>query len=252
MEFLILGLFAFAAGFIDSVAGGGGLIQLPGLMLVFPGVPFPVLAGTNKLSSICGTTYAAYRYKKDLKFDKRVLVAAVPCALLASWFGARFVSYLNPALVKPVVIVSLLIVGLYTAFKPKLGDIKPKEKPAKAIYISSALIGLVIGFYDGFIGPGTGSFLIFAFIMMLGLDFLHASASAKIVNIATNIAAIGYFVSTGQFLPWHALVMGLANICGSALGTKMALDKGNEWIKKVFLVSVTILLGKLIWDISKG
>ncbi len=252
MEFFILAIFAFGAGFIDSVAGGGGLLQLPGLMLVFPKVEFPFLSGTNKIASLCGTSYAVSRYRKELKLDKRVLIVAVPCALLASWTGAKTVSLLNPSFVKPIVVLSLIIVAIYTAFKPNLGEIKGHERSERYVSVTSALISIVIGFYDGFIGPGTGSFLIFAFILLLGLDFLHASATAKVINLATNIAAAGFFISTGKILPWHAGLMACANVGGSIVGTHLALVKGNEWIKKVFLVSISLLLGRLIWDVSQN
>jgi uncharacterized membrane protein YfcA len=248
-EFFALAVFAFCAGFIDSVAGGGGLIQLPGLMITLPGVPFPVLSGTNKIASICGTAYSVFRYHKTLILDRRVLMFAAPAAFAASLTGARLVSFLDPNLVKPIVVVALAIVGVYTILKPDFGAAEPRSLSEKSVAIGALLIGLIIGFYDGFIGPGTGSFLIFAFVLLLGLDFLHASATAKVVNVCTNAAAVSFFVSTGQFLPVHAAVMATANVAGAHLGTKLALEKGNVWIKKVFLISVTLLLGKLIYDL---
>ena len=250
MTVIILCVFAFLAGFVDSVVGGGGLIQLPILMIMFPTTSFGTLAGTNKISSICGTFTAVLRYKSKISFDKHVLIYAVPFALIFSFVGARTVSLIDSNIIKPIIIATLILVGIYTFFKPNLGsNIKSKTNLSKLrlIFLSS-LIGMTLGFYDGLIGPGTGSFLIFAFIMLLGMDFFNASANAKIVNLATNLAATIFFIYTNQVMWQAAVAMAAANIAGSTVGTSMAIKNGNAWIRKMFLVVVVLILAKLVYD----
>jgi len=251
IELIPLCLIAFFAGFIDSVVGGGGLIQLPGLMLIYPSVPFSMLAGTNKVSSMCGTFCALLRYTSKVKIARPIFMFCLPAAVIFSFLGAKIVASLDSNLIKPIIVAVLIAVGIYTFLRPnvgsstKLGRVKTKT----GIIIASIIIGIALGFYDGLIGPGTGSFLIFAFIMLLGMDFFNASANAKVINLGTNVAAATFFILHDQVIWPSALVMAASNIAGAIAGTSMAIKKGNSWIRKVFLIVVALILVKLIIDL---
>lgn len=193
MEYALLLGGAFLAGLIDAVVGGGGLIQLPLLLAVFPGVSIPVLFGTNKLSSIAGTASALWQYSRKISIPWRLALPASTAALFGAAAGAATVSFLPPAALRPMVLVLLVVVGAYTWFKPDFGKSKVEHERRYPRLLAS-LLGASIGFYDGFFGPGTGSFLIFGFVRLFGMDMLHASASAKLVNFATNLAALSFFL----------------------------------------------------------
>ena len=247
LEFLLLGLGAFLAGLVDAVVGGGGLIQLPLLLAVFPSAPIPVLFGTNKLSSIAGTGSAVWRYTRHIDLPKIAFPAGV-AALLGAWLGASAVALLPTALLKPLVLFMLLAVGSYTFLTPEFGKEQTKAVVYRAVSSVAALAGFAIGFYDGFFGPGTGSFLIFAFVRLFGLDMLHASASAKLVNLATNLAALAFFALHAGVLWKVGMLMALANIVGAQVGTHLALRHGNRFIRWLLLGVVLVLLVKLAWD----
>jgi uncharacterized membrane protein YfcA len=185
-ELLLLCAFSMAAGFVDAVVGGGGLIQLPAALLLMPGVPYPVLLGTNKFASLFGTTIAVQRYARHVQIDWRTVGPAAGAAFLFAFLGSRMVTLLDPALLRPLVLGLLILVAIYVFFVKELGLVhKPKHAPRKARLLG-ILVGALLGFYDGFFGPGTGSFLIFAFVGLFGFNFLSASASAKTVNLSTN------------------------------------------------------------------
>jgi uncharacterized protein len=247
--YLILVLGAALAGFIDSIAGGGGLIQLPLLMSVFPTLPVPVLFGTNKLSSIAGTASAAIRYGKEIRPDPAILVPASIAALAGSASGAALVQFLPSSFLKPMVLALLVVVGAYTFFRPTFGASDGTPRVTRAVPAIAALTGLGIGFYDGFFGPGTGSFLIVLFVQLFGYGMLRASASAKIVNLATNLAAIAFFALSGSVMWKTGLVMGAANVAGAQAGTWLSLRRGNGFVRWMFLVAVAALTVKLAFDI---
>lgn len=248
-QLILLCIFAFLAGLIDSIVGGGGLIQLPALMVVLPNTAIPLLFGTNKLSSIAGTSAAAIGFLRKVKFNRLVAIPSTITALIFSFLGAKTVSVIHPAVLRPLVLVLLIIVAIYTFIKKDFGSeyIQKTKGIKQGIY--AAIIGAVLGFYDGFLGPGTGSFLIFAFISILGYDFLRASAAAKVVNISTNLSAIIYFASTDNIIYHFAIPMAVCNTIGANIGVRLAILKGSAFIRKLFIVVVGLLIIKLGYDI---
>ncbi|MUL35215.1 sulfite exporter TauE/SafE family protein [Gloeocapsopsis dulcis] len=245
-QVFILCLFSFCAGFIDSIVGGGGLIQLPALLIVLPNTDLPLLLGTNKLASIAGTSVAAIRFSLHLKLHSSIIIVAAIAAFLFSFIGASTVSIINPNILRPLILVLLTIVAIYTFLKKDFGSQHLFYTARAKQIILAAIIGCVIGFYDGFLGPGTGSFLIFAFIGVIGFDFLRASASAKVVNFCTNLAALFYFIPTNNVIYSFALPMAVCNVFGAIIGTKLAILKGNNFIRSLFLIIVCILVCILI------
>jgi uncharacterized membrane protein YfcA len=248
MEIAYLCFFAFLAGLIDSVVGGGGLIQLPALMVFLPHTAMPVLLGTGKMAGIAGTTASMWRYARSVKINWTSLLPAAITAFVFSFLGARAVSHLPAEALKPLVLFLLIGVAIYTFWKKDLGSLHaPKLSLAKE-KLYAILAGVAIGFYDGFFGPGTGSFLIFIFIGVFGFSFVAASASAKVVNVATNLSALGYFILKGFVLYEVALPMAVCNILGSVVGTQLAIKQGSGFVRRLFLVVVTAIILKVAYD----
>ena len=237
-----LAAFAFIAGFLDAIVGGGGLIQLPALLIQFPQLALPTLFGTNKIAALSGTSIAAVQYAKRIRFNWKVLLSISLFSFLFSFLGARTVSYLDSEALKPLILIILIAIAIYTFIKKDLGNVATKDLSTTKKMIFGALIGAVIGFYDGFFGPGTGSFFVLAFVVILGFDFLSASAYAKVVNCITNISALLVFVSHGNYLLELAILMAAFNIAGNFLGTKIAFKKGNGFIRIVFLIIVMLMI----------
>jgi uncharacterized protein len=247
-DIVLLGIAAFMAGFVDAVVGGGGLIQLPALLILFPHIPIATLFGTNKMASIAGTSSAVLQYAQQIAIPWTSVLPGAIAAGICSFWGARAVQFLQPSLLRPLILVLLTGVGLYTYLKKDFGTAQPSKIAIQYRAIATMLVGGMIGFYDGFFGPGTGSFLIFAFIGVLGFDFLKASASAKILNWATNFTALLAFASAHQVLYSLAIPMATCNIAGSLLGTRLAILKGNGFIRVLFLSIVSVLIVKLAYD----
>jgi uncharacterized membrane protein YfcA len=252
VDYVFLSVFAFLAGFVDAIAGGGGLIQLPALFLFVPasaGVPVATLLGTNKLSSICGTSMAALQYARRVPIPWHSVLPGAIAAFGLSMVGAWFVTWLSPAVLKPLVVLLLLAVAIFTFINKGLGQHqRPTPLRHQAVLYAIAL-GAGIGFYDGFFGPGTGSFLILAFIGIFGFDFLTASASAKIINFATNLSATIYFAATDHILLRFAVPMAICNVLGSILGARLAILRGNQFIRRLFLAVILLLILRLAWDL---
>ena len=237
-----------AAGWVDAVVGGGGLIQLPALLLV-PGIsPVQALA-TNKMGSIFGTTTSAVTYYRRAHPDLRTALPMAGVALAGSFGGAVLAASLPSSVFKPVIVAALIAVAVFTAAKPTVGELTALRHTGRRHYGMAAGIGLAIGFYDGLIGPGTGSFLIIAMVTLLGYNFLQASAKAKIVNMATNIGALAFFLPHGSLLWGLGLVLGFSNMVGGYLGARMAVKQGSKFIRIVFLVVVAALIVKLGHDV---
>lgn len=245
---LLLLLAAFAAGWLDAVVGGGGMLQLPALLLV-PGMsPVQALA-TNKLASVFGTATSSISYYRSVRPSLRTAVPMAAVALLAAVGGASVAALLPPEVFTPIIMVALVAVALITLFKPALGAVtKLKYRGVKHVALALAA-GAAIGFYDGMIGPGTGTFLVIALVALLGYDFLMASAQAKIVNFATNLGALLLFIPLGAVLWPLGLIMGVANIAGSLLGSRMAIKRGAKFVRALFLVIVAALIVKLGFDL---
>lgn len=246
---LVLVLLAgLTAGFIDAVVGGGGLVQLPALLLV-PGIsPVEALA-TNKLGSVFGTTTSAVTYYRRVHPDLRTALPMAAIALAGSFAGASVASLLPASVFKPVIVVALIAIGAFTLLRPALGDVTALRHSGRRHHGTAALIGAVIGFYDGILGPGTGSFLVFAMVSLLGYAFLDASAKAKIVNCATNLGALLFFVPNGYVYWGLGLLLGAANMVGGYLGARTATARGSRFIRVAFLVVVSALVLRVGWDV---
>ncbi len=236
---------SFFAGFIDSIAGGGGLIQLPALLIGLPKSETAEVLGTNKLSSIFGTSTAAALYRKQIKPDPKVLIAMGLPAFLGSAGGAVLASKIPTSSMRPMVLVLLIIVAIYTWFKPDLGKFENlRHLPKRRVQIA-AIAGVVIGFYDGIFGPGTGSFLMLILVASLGYAFITASAIAKVVNVATNVGAIMVFGINGAVIWQIGIIMGVANISGAIIGARLAIKGGSTLVRKVFLFVTVALIVKV-------
>lgn len=251
LTLVILGILAFVAGFIDSVVGGGGLIQLPALLIGFPKAPVPTLFGTNKISALAGTSMAAVQYSRHIRYNFKLLLTVAFFAFAASFAGAKTVSIINPAVLKPVILFILILIGIYTFLKKDLGTVQSKTLSENKKLVFGSLLGLIVGFYDGFLGPGTGSFLVLGFVVLLGFEFVSASAYAKIINCTTNVSALFVFIRQGNYLLGVAIVMAIGNVAGSIIGSRMAIKKGNRFIRVFFLIVVAILIARYGYDVFR-
>lgn len=248
--FVLLAVGGFSAGFVDAVVGGGGLLQIPLLFSTFAQQVPAVIFGTNKIASIFGTATAAVHFARRIKFDLRLTAAGAVFALVGSWLGARSVAYLDPELARPLVLVMLISVAIYTFRNKNFGTGSEAQLVGgRDAYLRLCLIAISIGFYDGFFGPGTGSFFIFLMIRFLRMDFLRASATAKVLNFATNLAAIAYFASIDAVLWQVGLTMAVANILGAITGSHLAIKHGAAFVRKLFLVVVVALISKMAYDL---
>ena len=243
---------SFTAGFVDSVIGGGGLIQLPAMLINFPTTPLPVIFGTNKIASLAGTSMAAFQYAKRIQFNYKILLLVAACAGAASFAGAQVVSHINVNALRPAILVILIVIAIYTFIKKDLGSVKAKHISLRQQLIRGATMGLIVGFYDGFFGPGTGSFFVLGFVMLLGFEFVEASAYAKLVNCMTNITALFVFISQGKFLLEIAILMAVCNVAGNIIGAKLALKKGNGFVRIFFLIIVLLMIVRYGYDIYIG
>lgn len=248
LDLLLVALASGLAGFIDAIVGGGGLVLVPAMFSVYPKAPPPMLLGTNKGAAIWGTAWATVQYAKRVTLNWRSLLPAVATALVGSFCGAWSVTLVDPAGLRRALPFVLLGVLLYTLKRKDLGRHHAPRFVGGHEAAVAAAIGAVIGFYDGFFGPGTGSFFVFLFVRLLGYDFLHASASAKLLNTATNFAALTLFAAKGQIW-WHiALAMAVCNVAGSLAGTRLALKHGAGFVRIVFIVVVGALILKTGYD----
>ena len=244
----LLTLAAFAAGFIDAVVGGGGLITMPALLLGMPGAPLPVVLGNNKVQAGTGTTVAAWKFLRSGAMGWRDCLGPVIASAAGSVGGAALAYHLGTAFMRPLMIVLMAAMLAFTLLKPDLGRVHaPKYGQAHQRGLA-LLIALILGFYDGFFGPGVGSLLIFLFVAVLGFDFLRASALAKAVNWASNMAALGVFLLRGSWTPAVGLAMAVGNGAGGWLGAHLALRKGSAWVRRLFLLVVSALLIRLTWQ----
>jgi len=245
----LLAITAFVAGFIDAVVGGGGLIQLPFLLINFPKITLPVIFGTNKIAALCGTAVSAFRYSRHIKFNFKLLLVISVFCFISSFAGAQVINLIEPSVLKPLVLVILVAVAIYTFIKKNLGATQSKKLNVGKQMLYGALIGVVVGFYDGFFGPGTGSFFVLGFVVILGFEFMQASAYAKVVNCITNISALLVFVKNGNYILSLALTMAVFNMIGSYIGSIQAIKRGNGFIRVIFLLIVSIMIAKYGYDI---
>lgn len=252
-EILILaGLAGFAAGMLDSIVGGGGLIMTPAMLNLFPGVPVLSLIATQRTSSIAGTSVSAWNYLRSVRVDRRILIAAPLSAAIFSLIGVSFAKQVDDSLLKLIVLVLCVTLAIYTFVRKDLGQhLKPQSEGPHIVRLA-ALVGATTGFYNGLIGPGTGTLMVFGFVSVMGLDFLRASAAAKVSNIASDLSSwtvlmIGGYVMWAVVLP---LVIG--NMLGSYCGSRLAILKGSKFIRWVFLVVVFGLIARLGYDLWRA
>ncbi|SCK21443.1 TSUP family transporter [Vogesella sp. LIG4] len=241
-------LFAYLAGLIDAAVGGGGLIQIPALFSALPQQSVATLFGTNKMSSAFGTLSAARSYLRRVRLPWNLVLPAAAAAFVMSFAGAAAVSLIPREVMRPLVVVLLIAMAAYTLHKKDLGKLHKPVAIGRREMLVGLAIGGGIGFYDGLFGPGTGSFLMFLFVRFFAFDFLHASAAAKVVNLATNVAALCFFVPSGNVLFGFALPMAACNVAGALTGSWIAMRKGAGFVRMLFLVLVTVLICKLVWD----
>jgi uncharacterized membrane protein YfcA len=246
---VLLALAGLLAGWVDAVVGGGGLIQLPALVIGLPGAsPVQILA-TNKLGSVCGTTVSSVTYYRRVGPDPRTFVPLMVLAFAGSLGGALVASRIPKEAFDPIVLVVLVLVGGYVLFKPSIGEITALRFAGHRHTIAAMVAGAVIGFYDGALGPGTGSFFVFTLVGLLGYNFLEASAKARMANWATNVAALCIFIPQGAVLWKIGLAMGAANLVGGYLGARTAVAKGSGFVRVVFVLVVGAFIVKIGSDV---
>jgi uncharacterized protein len=248
-EMIFLCIAAFAAGFIDAIVGGGGLIQTPAGLVLLPNLPVSTVIGTLKIPAFSGTALASVQYMQKVKIRWKLMMLMTMLAFGAAVAGSYLLSKIHNQFMKPILLVILIAVALYTYTKKNFGTHAEKDHSFTEQLAYAALISIVIGFYDGFIGPGAGSFLVLAFITFLGFDFLKASAHAKLVNLSTNLGSILFFVSTGRILFAIAVPMAIANAAGGTLGARLAIAKGNKFIRVFFLIIVIGTILRFAYDV---
>lgn len=247
---VLLCLVAMLAGWVDAVSGGGGLLQLPALLLALPQAAPVQILGTNKVSSIMGTSAATATYVRRAPPDVRTALPMVLAALVGSALGALTASRLDPDLFRPVIVVLLAVVWCWTLLNPAVGlSERVRWQGRRRHYVVATGAGLAIGWYDGLLGPGTGSFLLIVLVAVLGYSFLRASATAKVVNLGTNLAAVFVFALTGSVLWLLGILMGACNALGAVIGARMAIRRGSGFVRLVFLVVGAVLLVRLGWDV---
>jgi len=248
-EIILLCAVSFFAGFIDAIVGGGGLLQTPAMLIILPQYPIATLFGTTKIPSVTGTAFAAYKYSRNVIINWKLLCPIIVTAFTGALAGAYCITLIRSDVIKPIILVLLIAIAIYTYSKKNFGQHQEKELSFPTQLLIGLSFGFAIGFYDGLIGPGTGTFFMLAFISLLGKDFLNSSANAKYLNVGTNIAAIIYFAKSGHILYEFAIPMAVFNLCGSFLGIKLALLKGNKFIRIFFLVVVSATILRFAWDI---
>ncbi len=237
-------LVGFCAGFVDAVVGGGGLLQLP-ILLLIPGIsPVQALA-TNKLGSVFGTATSSITYYRRVRPDVKTALPAAVAAFGGSYGGAILASRIPGELFKPIIVVALTAVFVFTVLRPSLGEIERERLGYKRHYAIALLIGALIGVYDGVIGPGTGSFLVISLVGLLGYTFLEGSAIAKIINVFTNLGALAFFIPYGAVIWQLGFALGAVNCLGGYVGARVAIARGSKFVRVFFLLVVAALIGTL-------
>ena len=248
-QIILLCIAAFAAGFVDAIVGGGGLIQTPAALVILGAHPVSAVLATVKIPSFSGTAFAAAQYVKKVSIRWKLVALLGSIAFLSAYAGSQLLLHVSNVFMKPVLLIVLSAVAVYTYSKKDFGQQRKQKTAPKNELLYSILISVVVGFYDGFIGPGTGSFFILLFIAFLGFDFLQASAYAKLVNLATNLGSITLFIIHGKIIWLIAFPMAVSNALGGILGAKIAIKKGNSFIRTFFLLIVIATLVRFAYDV---
>lgn len=248
-DILLASAAALLAGFVDAIVGGGGLVQVPALFILFPTFPVPMIIGTNRFASVMGTSVAAVQYAKNVAIPWYIAIAAGIGAATMSYIGAQLSSLLPAVVLKPIILVLMAAIALYTYRRKTLGDWDALRFRAKILLMASFAIGAATGFYNGFVGPGTGSLLVFGFVSIIGYSFLNASAVSKVVNVIADAASLAFFVSGGFVRYEIAVPMMVCNMAGSYVGSRLAMLRGSGFVRTVFLVIVAALMLRFAWDV---
>lgn len=246
---IFLCLASFVAGFVDAIVGGGGLIQTPIALVLLPNINIASVIGTLKIPGFSGTSMATYHYMKSAKVNWKLFIIMAILSFIFAYLGSSLLNIMQNDFMKPLLFVVLILLLLYTYFKKDFGQFHRNMLSSKQLYIYGSVICILLGFYDGFIGPGTGSLLIMAFIAILGFDFLNANIYAKMVNLATNMGSITLFVLKGKIIWSIAIPMAVCNVTGSWLGARLAIAKGNGFIRIFFLFVVGLALLRFGYDV---
>jgi uncharacterized membrane protein YfcA len=244
--------FAFVAGLVDAVVGGGGLIQTPALFVLLPGAPVATVLGTNKMAGVWGTSAAAATYARRVPIDVAGTAAMALAAAAAAWLGAHAVGLVSRDVFRPLLVVALVGLGAYTLARKDFGATTREGVSRTRRRWAGVAVGAVVGFYDGFFGPGGGVLFVFGLVAVAGLDLLRASAASKLVNVATNVAALAVFVAAGHVLWAAALPMAACNLGGGLVGSRLALRHGAGFVRAVFVAVVGLLLARLLWEMAAG
>ena len=249
LTLLILCIASFGAGFVDAIVGGGGLIQTPTALILMPNLPVATVIGSLKIPAFSGTFFAAKQYVKQVKVDWKRMALMCIVAFSFAFLGSELLTKMGNSYMKPILFCILIVVAVYTYSKKSFGQAQSKQLSNKALLLRSLLLSAAVGFYDGFIGPGTGSFLVLGFIALLGYDFLHASANAKLVNLSTNFGSILLFILKGTIIWGVAIPMAICNAVGGLLGAKLAIAKGNQFIRVFFLLVICATILRFGYDV---
>ena len=246
---LLLCIAAFFAGFVDAIVGGGGLIQAPIALILLPNLTVSSIIGSLKIPAFSGTSFAANQYLKKVDMNWKLLSIMAVVAFASAFLGSNLLTKVHNDFMKPLLLIVLTLIAIYTFTKKDFGIHQAKEHTVKRQLLLAVSMSVLLGFYDGFIGPGTGSFLVLAFVTVLGFDFLHASANAKMVNLATNFGSICLFVLKGKIIWAIAIPMAICNALGGWIGAKLAIKKGNGFIRIFFLIVVIGTLLRFGYDV---
>ena len=242
-------LAAFFAGFIDSIVGGGGLIQTPLALAFLPQLPVATVIGTLKVPAFSGTALATIQYLKKVKIEWKLFTIMASCAFISAFLGSQLLTVIRNDFMKPVLLIILILLAIYTFFKKDFGQAKERSIPYHTAIINGCIVSIVIGFYDGFIGPATGTFFILGFVTLLGMDFLRANAHAKLINLATNFGSICLFLIKGKIIWSIALPMAVANALGGFIGAKLAINKGNQFIRYIFILVILLSICRFGYEV---
>lgn len=252
MEIYILCAFGFLAGFIDSIVGGGGLVQIPAFFVLYPQLPVPNVIGTNRLASAVGTSVAAWNYARSVSIPWKTVAYAGAATALFSYLGANVQSLLPSSVLKPVILLLIIAIAAYTYRKKAFGQAENLRFSPEKLPWAAAGVGAAMGFYNGFVGPGTGSLLVFAFVGVIGYSFLRASAVSKIINAVADFSSLIFFFTHHYILFHITLPLMVCNVTGAYIGSRMAVLRGNAFMRKVFIAVVIGIVARFAWDVVKG
>lgn len=252
MEIYLLCAFAFLAGFIDSIVGGGGLVQIPAFFVLYPQLSVPNVISTNRLASAVGTAVAAWNYSRSVSIPWKTVLYAGVTASICSYMGARVQSMLPTAVLKPVILILIVMIAIYTYRKKDFGLEESFRVAPERLRWWAMGIGGALGFYNGFVGPGTGSMLVFGFVSLIGYNFLTASGISKVINVIADVSSLVFFFMNKTILYHLAFPMMACNVAGSYMGSRMAVLRGNGFVRQVFIIVVTGIVARFAWDVYWG